>query len=267
MLCNLHTHSIFCDGNNTPEEIVISAIEQGFDSIGFSGHGYTPFDLRYCMKDTEGYKREVNALKEKYKDKIQIYLGVEEDAFNPLNRDEFDYIIGSSHYFNIDGNFYPIDSNYDCFKECLKAFDYDIKKLTHQYYTAFCDYILKRKPDIIGHFDLITKFDEIDVQRFLNNEDYLSLADFYVKEALKADVIFEVNTGAISRNLRTTPYPHERLLHIIKNNGGKVMLGADSHQVETLCFGFEEARKMLSDIGFEHIYTLYNNEFKKEYLR
>lgn len=53
MLANFHTHSTFCDGKNTPEEIVLAALEKGFVSIGFSSHGYTPYDLRYCMKDTE----------------------------------------------------------------------------------------------------------------------------------------------------------------------------------------------------------------------
>ena len=37
---NLHTHSTFDDGKNTIEETVLSAIEKGFDSIGFSGHAY-----------------------------------------------------------------------------------------------------------------------------------------------------------------------------------------------------------------------------------
>ena len=46
MLSNLHTHSTFCDGRNTPEQVVTAAIEQGFDSVGFSSHGYTSFDLR-----------------------------------------------------------------------------------------------------------------------------------------------------------------------------------------------------------------------------
>ena len=63
MLANYHTHTSFCDGKNTPEEIVLYAIEKGFTSIGFSGHGYTPFDLRYCMKDTEGYIKEISRLK------------------------------------------------------------------------------------------------------------------------------------------------------------------------------------------------------------
>ena len=37
---NLHTHTTFCDGKDTPEELVEAAIAKGFDSIGFSGHSY-----------------------------------------------------------------------------------------------------------------------------------------------------------------------------------------------------------------------------------
>ena len=89
-LSNLHTHSTFCDGRNTPEEIVLAAIDKGFSSIGFSGHGYTPYDLRYCMKDTEGYIAEINRLKTKYQGRIKILLGIEEDAFAPAYRKNFD---------------------------------------------------------------------------------------------------------------------------------------------------------------------------------
>ena len=90
MVSNLHTHTTFCDGKNTPEEIVLHALERGFVSIGFSGHGYTPYDLRYCMKDTDSYIAEIQRLKNKYKNKIQIYLGIEEDAFAPVKKENFD---------------------------------------------------------------------------------------------------------------------------------------------------------------------------------
>ncbi|MBE7053105.1 MAG: histidinol-phosphatase HisJ family protein [Ruminococcaceae bacterium] len=263
MITNFHTHSTFCDGKNTPEETVLYAIDNGFCSIGFSGHGYTDFDLRYCMKQTDEYIKEINRLKEKYKDKIQIYLGVEEDAFCYVNRDDFDYIIGSSHYFLKDGKYYPIDSNYDYFKECLKVFDYDIEKLSNAYYETFCAYILKRKPDIVGHFDLITKFDEIDVTRFLNNEKYFEIAEKYIKSVANTDVVFEINTGAISRGFRKNPYPHERLLKILKENGSKVILASDCHDKENLCYGFSDAKILLRDIGFDSIYTIYDNSFKK----
>ena len=38
MLQNLHTHSTFCDGKNTPREMIEAAIALGFNSLGFSGH-------------------------------------------------------------------------------------------------------------------------------------------------------------------------------------------------------------------------------------
>ena len=37
---NLHTHTVYCDGNDTPEEMVLTAIEKHFDILGFSGHGH-----------------------------------------------------------------------------------------------------------------------------------------------------------------------------------------------------------------------------------
>lgn len=268
MLANYHTHSTFCDGKNTPEEIVRYSIENGFDAIGFSGHGYTPHDLRYCMKDTEGYIAEIKRLKDKYKNKIQIYLGVEEDAFSPVNRADFDYIIGSCHYYLADGTHYPIDSNFDYFKRCLEVFKYDAVRMAESYYGFFCDYIARRKPDVVGHYDLITKFDEVDeVQRFLNNPEYLEVAEKYIREVMKTDVIFEINTGAISRGFRKMPYPQEPLLKIIRDNGGKVALGSDSHTVETLDYYFKESKKYLSDLGFENVYVLYDGEWKKDCIK
>ena len=266
MLTNYHTHTCFCDGKNTPEEIVIYAIENGFRSIGFSGHGYTPFDLSYCMRDTEGYIDEISRLKSKYGTKIQIYCGVEEDAFSYVKRDDFDYIIGSSHYLNIGNKYYPIDSGVDYFKECLLAFDNDVIKLSESYYQAFVSYIKKRKPDIVGHFDLITKFDEVDVSLFLNNSEYIKTAKKYIKSASEEDVIFEVNTGAIARGYRKTPYPSVDLLYTLKESDAKLILSSDSHSAKTIDFYFEETRKLLRDVGFCYIYELDDGVFKKRFL-
>ena len=263
MLANFHTHTTFCDGNNTPEEVVKAAIEKGLSAIGFSGHGYTDFDLRYCMQNTDAYIQEITHLKEKYEKDIQICVGVEEDAFHPVDRSRFEYIIGSSHYFCVDGKYYPIDSSHECFKKCLEAFQYDVSKMAEQYYTAFCEYINKRKPDIIGHFDLITKFDELDTSLFLQNDTYNKIAEKYVLEAAKSGCLFEVNTGAISRGYRTSPYPAANLLYALKKCDAKLILSSDSHDASTLDFGFEEAKQQLRDVGFRQLYTLSDHEYVK----
>lgn len=263
MLGNFHTHTIFCDGKNTPEEMVQKAIENKFDAIGFSGHGYTEFDVSYCMKDTKGYILTVNELKEEYKNQIEIYLGLEEDAFSVQNRADFDYIIGSSHYVKIKDRIIPIDYKYKYLKEAVELCGNDAVKLAEEYYKAFCGYIKKRKPDIVGHFDLITKFDEKYTPLFLEDKRYFEVADFYITEALKNDVIFEVNTKAVSEGLRTKPYPDVRILHKIRKNGGKVIISSDSHSIDTLNFGFYEAKKMLKEIGFDYVYTLKHGKFQK----
>ena len=268
MLSNLHTHTTFCDGKSSVDEIVQAAIEKGFASIGFSGHGYTDFDHSYCMKDTDGYIAAVNAAKTRFQGKIEIYIGVEEDAFYPLpNRRDFDYVIGSSHYFKIGDTYYPVDSNPSCFATCIDLFGGDYLALAESYYRAFCDYLLRHKPTIIGHFDLITKFDELDGSpEMLKDPAYQAIAKHYLLEVMKTDSFFEVNTGAISRGYRTAPYPSNELLHVLKKNGGKLILTSDSHRANTLDHSFEDTRQLLKDIGFTYAYTLYGGEFIKDTL-
>lgn len=266
MLSNLHTHTTYCDGKSTAEETVRFAIEAGFKSLGFSGHGYTPYDLRYCMQDVDGYIAEITALRKKYRDKIEIYLGTEEDSYHLCDRSRYDYIIGSSHYLKTEGKYIPVDSGVKYLSECIEACGSPVK-FAEAYYSAFCDYIESRKPDIIGHFDLMTKYDEQEAAPlFSADEEYCRIAENYIERALKSDCFFEVNTGAMARGLRTSPYPSERLLNVIKKNGGKLVLSSDCHLAANLDFAFTETRKLLRDVGFEYVYVLLGGEFIKNYI-
>lgn len=260
MLTNYHTHTTFCDGKSTVEEVVLSALEKGFDAIGFSGHGYTAFDYTYCMMDMAGYLAEIRRVKKKYEKDIEIYAGVEEDAAYPLDRRGFDYVLGSSHYFHVNRVYYPIDSSYECMQKCVSVYGGDALRMAEDYFSSFCTYINTYRPDIIGHFDLLTKFDE-QHPFFLDNADYRALAVRYALEAAKGGSVFEVNTGAIARGYRTTPYPHADVLHALKKAGARVMLCADSHHASTIDCAFDEARALLKDIGFSSTVHLYHGVF------
>ena len=264
MISDLHTHSTFCDGKNTLEEMVLAAIKIGIPAIGLSGH--TGFDMRYCINDIGAYIAEAQRLREKYKKEIQVYIGIEEESTNPVQRENFDYIIGSSHYVIKNGQHYSVDGSPAHFQACLAQFDNDPIKLAHAYYKPFCEYILNRKPDVVGHFDLLTKFDEVGASNFFEDPEYNRIAENYIEQASRSGCLFEVNTGAISRGYRTTPYPHENLLQVLKKNGNGIVLNSDSHSAETLAFRFSETRKWLKDVGFDYVYALYNGEFVKDYL-
>ena len=74
---NLHIHSTYGDGKDRPEEMIIEAINRGFDSIGFSEHSYMYFSsypYQMTVEDIQVYKKEIWSLKEKYKNNIKICL-------------------------------------------------------------------------------------------------------------------------------------------------------------------------------------------------
>ena len=213
------------------------------------------------MKDTEGYIAEVGRVKEAFRGRLEIYLGCEEDAFSLVDRGKYEYLVGSSHYYFLDGKYLPIDSSYDYFSACYAAFSGNTREMARVYYENFVSYIQKRRPDIIGHFDLITKFDEYAAPVFLSDPEYRKNAEFYLREAARAHCLFEVNTGAITRGYRVTPYPHEDLLRVLRECDEGIILSSDSHAIETLDGCFEETRKYLIDLGFRHAYTLEGGEF------
>ena len=81
MRSNYHTHSCYCDGKGQPREYVEFALANGFTALGFSGHAPLPFSNTFSIhsEDYLAYCNEVRALKEEYRGRIDILLGLEID--------------------------------------------------------------------------------------------------------------------------------------------------------------------------------------------
>ncbi len=244
---DFHLHTAFCDGKNTPREMVEAAVALGMTRIGFSGHSYTAFDENYCMSEenTEKYKREISALKTEYRGKIEILCGIEQDIYSTADTSFYDYVIASSHYFNIDGGYYAVDESSELLENTVKAhFGGDFYAAAECYFFALADEIKKMvkngtRVDIIGHIDLIAKFNSDS--RFFDEAHprYLAAAEKAVDRLLALDIPFEVNTGAISRGWREIPYPAPKIADCILKNGGKLIMSSDAHSKDGLCFGFD----------------------------
>ncbi len=247
---NLHTHTVYCDGKNTPEELIIEAISRGFYALGFSGHAHMFFDREVGMspENTRMYKQKIRELAEKYRRKIKIYTGIEQDIFCPDTTDGYDYVIGSVHYLKCGDKYLPVDYNrasLDAAAEFLGGY----KELAKNYFELVGDTLEYTKADIIGHFDLITKLNEKGDLFDESDTDYLKCAA-EAMDRLK-NVPFEVNTGAMSRGYRTKPYPSLTLLKMLKDMGGRVVYSSDCHKKEDLDYAYGDALEYIRAAGFE----------------
>lgn len=246
ILRDLHIHTLYSDGKNTPEEVVLAAIEKGMTTVGFSDHSYTAFDESYCIKkeNTDKYIREINALKEKYKGKIEILLGIEQDFYSSEPTNRFDYIIGSVHYLKIGDDYIPVDETGDILSAAAeKYFGGDIYALIEEYYRTVSRVAEKTGADIIGHFDLITKFNEDGALFDESHPRYVAAYRAAADRLIKSGKPFEINTGAVSRGYRTAPYPSAEITEYLKSRGARFILSSDSHSKDILCFGFDRYGK------------------------
>ena len=246
--CDLHTHTFFCDGKDSPEDMVLSAIDKGLDTIGILAHSYVEFDPECSIgiDKEEEFIGEVNCLKEKYKDKIKVLSGVEVDYCSTSVAKGYDYRLGSLHYFKIDGEFYSLDISEAGFKELVeKKFGGDYLAICEEYYRLLSDLPRKTKCDIIAHFDLITKFNEGNKLFDTSHPRYVKAYRDAVDKLVKYNIPFEINTGAISRGYRKTPYPSPEIIAYIKEKGGRLILCSDSHSKENIAYLFDKYENLI----------------------
>ena len=281
---NLHTHSTFCDGKNTAEEMVLSAIKRGITVLGFSGHCmhplnpefYRPWDNVWHMPSDRiaDYAAEIRRLGEKYKGQIQILLGFEADFFvseqygaavpDKESYAQFapNYLIGSVHFINClnePGGFFTVDNKTDIVKEALCRFfpdgngGIDGKSAACAYFEAERQMLERGNFEIMGHPDLIRLrntelhfFDERD-------EWYKEQLRLTAKAASRAGVIAEINTGAVARGLMSELYPSPQFLEYLKAAGVPVCINTDSHKIDTIDFGLDSAMAYAKKAGYDEL--------------
>ena len=238
-MTDLHMHTVFSDGKDTPEEMVREAIRRGLDTVGISDHSH----LDACgmtLESSAEYRAEMARLKKKYEGKIRVLCGLERgficDDFAP-----YDYVIGSVHLLTMpDGHHVSIDWTAEKQREGVeKYFGGDWYAFVEAYYAAEARVVEMTKCDIIGHFDLISKFIEQDPMFDVCHPRYVKAWQAAADALLKTGKPFEINTGAISRGYRTTPYPSADIVRYLKERGGKLLFSSDAHRKEDILFQFD----------------------------
>ncbi len=263
---NLHTHTSFCDGTLSPDSMVKAAIEKKLETLGFSGHAYMARGGDgWCMSPTgtDAYRAAVRSLKEQYSDQIEIALGVEQDYYSDAPTDGYDYVIGAVHCID-KGEMLAVDSSAELFdRQVNEIYLGDVCAFVRDYYELISTAAQKTGADIIAHFDLVKKFNAGGVRFDEGSALYRDLSLGALEAAAKSDAIFEINTGGAYRGCNREFYPSPTILKELKNLGGRITFSSDSHDARSLCYKFDEARRIAKECGFKTAWTWRDGGFKE----
>ena len=165
---------------------------------------------------------------------------MEKDIFSDEDTSGLDYVIGSTHYFHFGGEYPAVDAGADVLADAIERhFDGDALAMCEAYFDNVSRIGETIRPTIVGHFDLVTKYNRGG--RFFDESAprYVAAWQRAADKLLETCSLFEINTGGMFRAGCTRPYPSEEIIEYIKARGGKFILSSDSHSAETLCGNFD----------------------------
>lgn len=244
-----HMHTTFCDGSNTPEEMAEAALRAGCSEIGFSGHSWLDFDPDWTMDPAaaDRYRSCIRDLAARYEGKLHILCGVEQDYCSTTEElSLYDYVIGGVHCVFKDGHYISVDADAKGLRQGIEAYyGGDASAFAEDYFEMVGDLYEKTRCQVIAHFDLLTKFQEQDPLFDLEDPRYKRAEEKALERVIECPAVVEINTGAMSRGYRTSPYPGERILEALGKARKPVILSSDAHSVEHITYGFDEAVKLV----------------------
>ncbi len=257
-ICDMHTHSDFSfDGNHSCEMLCKSAIKKRAMAIAITDHCDIDGNDDY-YKLFEKQFDCVNKLKEKYKNELKIYAGIElgqgifekEKSLHILNAFDFDVVIGSIHNYG-DTDYYFID-----YKK------YDIDELLTKYFYDELELVKWNQTDVLAHLTYplryIVEREKIDV----DISKYYDIIDMIFTELIKNDKALELNVSGLFMDLNDT-LPGKTLIKRFHDMGGKyVTVGSDSHYCEKICNGIDVGYKILKECGYKQ-FTVFENRQPK----
>ncbi len=263
-----HLHSYFSGDSNAPmEEMVQKGISLGLTHMCFTEHMdpdyvYTnPEDQGIFELNTDSYLYELATMKSRYKEQIHLLFGVELGLQPHLKRElavyaksfPFDFIIASSHLCNRKDPYYPAfyegRSDEEAYREFFEATLENIK--------TFDNY------DVFGHLDYVVRYGKTKDAEY-SYDKYKDILDRILEELLLREKGIELNTGAIGYSLKELN-PCTEILRRYRQLGGEIVtIGSDAHSPSALANGFDRARHILADCGFQY-YAVFENRMPEFY--
>ena len=252
MKTDIHMHSDFSgDSDTAPEEMILGAIEKGLETICFTDH-YDKDDTEWGPEgifEPEKYFQELVPLAEKYKDKIDVRIGVElglRPYLGAYYKDftqkyPFDFVIGSVH--SVQG------TDPAAGKLFVNRTDEEVYRLTFQETLEdiknFSDF------DVLGHMDYVVRYGK-EQEKSYSYEKFSDEIDAVLKFLVENGKGLEMNTAGLKYGLPFA-HPHPDVLKRYRELGGEIVtVGADGHKPEHIAYDFHKVSAILKGCGFQY---------------
>lgn len=252
MYSDSHMHTRYSkDSSANPEEMIEAAVKMGLPSICFTDHMDKDYfvDGEEFVFDLQKYFEEMSDLKERYKEQIQIRIGVEiglqphlKDYYAELTQKwPFDFVIGSIHVVDGKDPYYPefFEGKSDA-KAYLETMEETIKNIK-----IFSDF------DTLGHLDYVVRYGKNQAKEYA----YQTMSD-QIDEILRYLIQngkgLELNTAGLKYGL-SFAHPHPDVLKRYQELGGEIItIGSDGHKPEHIGYDFDKIKAILSKCGFKY---------------
>ncbi len=245
MRTNFHTHTTRCKHAIGEDYAYIeSAIEGGYDILGFSDHTPWPFSdgynsfMRMDMDEVDGYVLAIRRLAERYRDRIDIRVGLECEYYT----EHIDWLAQQRDRLGLDymlfGNHFPYEENVGLYFGGVAS-------------SASLDLYLDSSQKALesGLFECFAHPDLF--MRSLAQIDTHTLDIFRELTRICRDngVVMERNTSI--------PF-HPELWQIVAEEGAKVIIGMDAHDRKILKVTqiYDDSQEQLLSIGITPIKEL-----------
>lgn len=257
---SFHTHSRYCDGRGSIDDVVEAALAAGLTEIGISSHAPLPFPTPWAMpvERLPEYVREGREAQRRYDGRIAVRLGLEMDYIPDARVTEFqereiiplgfDYYIGSVHFL---GSGYPprsYESDPERFLTILREeYEGDIRAMVEEYYRRIREMLRRPLLAFVGHLDRIKRWNK-DQSFFRDDEAWYVAAVGQTLQAIaESGIPVEFNTSGWRKG-SAEPYPAAWILARCRDLGIPIIVTADAHAPDQVTWGYDRAISCLDDL-------------------
>jgi len=260
-----HSGEFCCHAEDRLADIIQQYIRMGFSQVGITEH-IPPKHPKFLYPEEiekgltvdqmyqrfAGYFAAVRQLKADMADRIQIFAGMETEAFTGYLAHirhlaaEFspDYLVGSVHHVaDICFDYSP-----DTYRSAVRTCG-SVDELYMAYFDRQLEMIQAVRPFVVGHFDLVRIHDPDYTTRVLH-PDIARKIDRNLDLIKDLGLVMDLNLRPLARG-EAEPYPTKSILEKIHSRQIPMVPGDDSHGVAQAGKHVDTGIRLLENMGFD----------------